>query len=229
MNNEIKSAQEIEQIEIEKLLPYEDNPNTHDKSKPELLKAVQKHGFYNPLIIDQNNRIVCGHNRLSVAKELGMKEVPCVRVSLEDKEYVSVMTSDNKIAALSSFNKKTLKVCLQIIDGVQNTPAGFDPSEIDKMFGHKAKDNSDESDEVNFGESGTIKVESDEDNAGIIKRKIFQFTPSQHEEVTAKLLAYKKEHGLENEAQALIKMLSGFKKAPKTVKKAGPVKVMSNE
>lgn len=215
---------EVEKVKITDLIPYEGNPMDHSKSLKELVDSIKEHGFYGAMLIDQNNRIICGHNRRNAAIEAGLDEVPCLRKHIEtNQEYIHIMTSDNKIAALSKYDNEALKAAFDILDAKNRKVIGFPAKEIDKLFGIiRDTDGNEVSD---FGDAGKVTVEREE----AIKKKTFTFTESQHEDITSKLKFYIKEHDLENEAHALIMLMKGIQRAPKTIVKAGPVKVVSPE
>ena len=214
----------VNQIEVKKiadLIPYEGNPMIHKDSAPELKKSIEKHGFYGAIIIDQKDRIICGHNRTNVMTELGETEIPCFIMELEsDEKYYEIMASDNKIGMLSKFDSDELKAIMDMLGGKKATPAGFKMKEIDKLYGiERDKDGN----EIEPNEhTKDIDVEYDEP----MKKKTFSLTKSQHEDITAKLDAYIKEHNLENESHALVSIMKGLKRAPRTKKKAGKVKVV---
>lgn len=53
-----------------------DNPQALN---PDLLESVREHGIVNPLVLHANRRkVLIGNQRLRVAQELGIAEVPCV-------------------------------------------------------------------------------------------------------------------------------------------------------
>lgn len=82
----------IEHVPIESLKPCPWNPRKWDTSaKEQLRESLTRFGFVDPIIVnnhpDRKNIIVGGHFRWTVAKELGLTEVPVVYISLtEDKE-----------------------------------------------------------------------------------------------------------------------------------------------
>ena len=77
-------------IEIpETILEYLDNiyldpsnPNVMSKEQLSALKeSMLKYGAIVPIIIDQDNMIIDGHQRKQVAEELGLKQYPCVKIN----------------------------------------------------------------------------------------------------------------------------------------------------
>lgn len=87
IENEIKNLKEvvkIEMIEIDKLEDYPEQPfnlYTEDK-RNEMIESIRINGIIQPLIVqpikDQKYQILAGHNRKKCAKEIGLKEVPCI-------------------------------------------------------------------------------------------------------------------------------------------------------
>ena len=64
---------------LNELRPYEHNPKTHPKSQVDnIARSIQDFGFRQPLVIDGDGNIVCGHGRYLAAAQLGMTELPCV-------------------------------------------------------------------------------------------------------------------------------------------------------
>lgn len=226
MSRKNENVQKIELINPYELKPYEKNPRVHtDKNIDELCKMIELHGFTQPIIIDQHNRIIAGHGRTLAAIKLNKSRVPCVRVEVEsDAEYIQMVISDNKASELSKWSNKQLKECMELLGDIQSIEVpGFTNDEIDKIFGHKHVDESATKDaEADFG-SG-VKVKSESDDRALVKRKIFMFTQKEYSHVTDKLKAIKKEHGLDTEAEAFIKALEPYKALPKVQRKAGPVK-----
>ena len=212
---------EIVVKKIVDLIPYEGNPMIHKKSAPELKRSIEKNGFYGAIIIDQDNRIICGHNRTNVMTELGETEIPCVVFEVKSEaDYLEIMASDNKIGMLSKFDNDELKAIMDMLGGKKATPAGFAMKEIDKLYGIERDKDGNEIEPNEYTEH--LTEEYDEP----MKKKTFSLTESQHEDVTAKLKAYMKEYNLENESHALVSVMKGLNRAPRTKKKAGKVKVV---
>lgn len=232
MSKAHEKPNKIEHIQVQDLVPYEKNPRKHKDGIDELVKSMTEHGFTNPIIIDQNNRIIAGHGRLLAAKRLNLNRVPCIRLEVDDVEYHRLLISDNKIGELSKWDNKLLQETMLILGDLKNLQLpGFDLEDIDKVFGHKHVDTSasteaQESD-PDFGDAGKVPDATDED--ALVKRKAFIFTDKEYRFVDSKLKAVKKEHGLNTEAEALIEVLKGVKSLTKVVTKKAPVKDVTHE
>lgn len=54
---------------ISSLNPYENNPRFNDDAVEYVANSIKEFGFKNPIILDNNNVIVCGHTRYKAAKK----------------------------------------------------------------------------------------------------------------------------------------------------------------
>lgn len=211
----------VENVGLNDLIPYDKNPRKHGKNVDEIMKSIEKVGFTNPLIIDQNNRIVAGHGRHLAARRLGLTSAPCLRVELTDKEYHELLLADNKIAELSKWDKNLQQECIKILDNLGKIEVpGFTAEEIDKLFGH------DPVVTTSSSEAGPnverLPAPGDDDGekpAPRLKELRVKLTAAQYKVVASKLRAIVKEHGLESEGDALLKALESFKGETKTIKR----------
>jgi ParB-like chromosome segregation protein Spo0J len=95
---------------VRTLRAYDRNARTHSASQiSQIVAAIRKFGFTNPLLIDENNQIIAGHGRHAAATELGMEAVPCIRiVDLSDAEKSALVLADNQIALNAGWDEKLL-------------------------------------------------------------------------------------------------------------------------
>lgn len=101
---------------IDEIYPYENNPRFNERTVEPLAKSIVRFGFKQPIVIDKNNVIVCGHTRLKAAQKIGIKTVPCVIADdLTEKQIKAYRLADNKIAELSTWNKEFLDIELEDI------------------------------------------------------------------------------------------------------------------
>ena len=76
---------------VEELKPYPGNPRSWgEKETEDLKKSLKKFGFTQPLLVNtapgRENLVLSGNFRLEVARELKIKEVPVVKVCIDDPE-----------------------------------------------------------------------------------------------------------------------------------------------
>lgn len=92
---------EIVMVPIAKLRPSEHNPRqiTEDQAAA-LRESLERFGFVDPLVVNRHksrlNVIVGGHQRYHVAMGMGIAEVPCVFVSLEEEREKELNLRLNK-------------------------------------------------------------------------------------------------------------------------------------
>ena len=88
----------IKNMLAKQLIPYERNTKKHDKTQiNNVAESIKQYGFVQPIVIDKNNVVVIGHCRLLAAKQLKMKEVPCVCVEdLTEEQVKALRIVDNK-------------------------------------------------------------------------------------------------------------------------------------
>ena len=89
----------IEYVSIDKLKPWEKNPRKISEEQKRALRAdLERFGFVEPLVVDQHGIIVGGHQRVDVARDLGYKQVPIVRVKLTPRQRTVLNLALNKIS-----------------------------------------------------------------------------------------------------------------------------------
>jgi len=88
----------IEKVKIAELNPAEYNPRRMTNKQYEDLKnSLEKFGLVDPIIINSDNTVVGGHQRLRIMRELGAEFVPVVRVNLskEDEKELNIRLNKN--------------------------------------------------------------------------------------------------------------------------------------
>ena len=118
---------EIKMVPIGKIKQYTNNPRFNEKAVPRVADSITRFGFRNPILVDKNCVIICGHTRLEAAKSLGRKTVPVIYAKDLSTEKVNALRlADNKTAEFSEWNMELL---LQELEGV-----GDDQEAIESLF-----------------------------------------------------------------------------------------------
>ena len=96
----------IEYLPIKALKPYEKNTRKHEKKDIDnIARSIEKFGMNDPIGIWKDNIIVEGHGRLLACKQMGMTEVPCVRLDhLTDEQRRGYAIAHNATAELSEWD-----------------------------------------------------------------------------------------------------------------------------
>jgi len=102
---------EIINLKLSEIKPYEKNAKLHPAEQiKQIKKSIRKFGFNDPLgIWGKENIIVEGHGRFLAAKELGMEELPCIRLDhMTDEERKAYALAHNKLTMNSGFDNVLL-------------------------------------------------------------------------------------------------------------------------
>ena len=111
------SQVQVIQMKLADLIPYENNPRINDDAIDVVANSIKEFGFKNPIIIDKDNVIVCGHTRRLAAIKLGITDVPCIRADdLTEDQIKAFRVADNKTSELSTWDLDKLKIELDEIE-----------------------------------------------------------------------------------------------------------------
>jgi len=122
----------IENVKVEKLIPYEFNNKEHDLTQVNrIANSIKEFWFTQPLVIDKDNVVIIWHWRLEASKKLWLEEVPVVRMeNLTETQVKKLRILDNKLNE-SEWNLANLKMEL---DELPNLNIWDIELTIDDMF-----------------------------------------------------------------------------------------------
>ena len=121
----------VEYIPIEQLKPYGKNAKIHTQEQIEQIKnSIREFGMNDPIgIWGKDNIIVEGHGRLQACKELGMKEVPVIRLDdLTDEQRRAYTLVHNQTTMNTGFDLDVLNEELDNIE-LDMSDFGFEQDE----------------------------------------------------------------------------------------------------
>lgn len=128
----------IEYRKTAELLPYARNARTHsDAQVSQLAASIKEFGFNNPVAIDADGMILCGHGRVMAAQKLGLTEVPTVCLShLSSTQKKAYILADNKLALNAGWDNDMLKVELEDLkfSNFDLDLVGFSTEELDEIM-----------------------------------------------------------------------------------------------
>ena len=134
-----------EMIAISGLEPYKRNARTHSRRQIKKIAAsIERFGFINPVLIDENNLIIAGHGRVAAAKQLGWEKVPTLRIDhLSKTEKRAYILADNRLAEDAGWDQEILAIELQGLIEVNFSVelAGFETAEVDLILDAQAEPN----------------------------------------------------------------------------------------
>ncbi|MGD9509707.1 MAG: site-specific DNA-methyltransferase [Geminicoccaceae bacterium] len=131
-------AERIELWPVERLRPYERNPRTHSENQvAQLAASMVEFGFTNPILVDETNGILAGHGRLMAARQLGLNEVPVVRLEhLSEAQKRAYVIADNQLATTAGWNDELLaeEVGWLRDERFDLDLLGFDATELERLL-----------------------------------------------------------------------------------------------
>ena len=129
------------QIELRRLVelkPYPGNPRVNDSAVEAVAASLKEFGFRQPLVVDAEDVLVCGHTRWKAAKKLGLESVPVhVARDLSPEQIRAYRIADNRTAENAEWDYDLLPIELL---GLQEADydlglLGFDPDELARLMG----------------------------------------------------------------------------------------------
>ena len=128
---------QIEFRKLDEVKPYEKNPRVNDDAVEAVAKSIKEFGFRQPIVVDADSVIVCGHSRWKAAKKLGLEQVPVhVARELTAEQIKAFRIADNKTSDLSDWNYELLPLELSELQDMNFDLSllGFDSSELEKLL-----------------------------------------------------------------------------------------------
>jgi DNA modification methylase len=95
---------------IDDLKPDPANPRLHSKKQiRQIANSIEVFGFNVPVLVDADLKVIAGHGRLLAAGELGITEVPTLRLDhLTPAQARAFMIADNRLTEIAGWDDKLL-------------------------------------------------------------------------------------------------------------------------
>ena len=124
--------------DINSLIPYARNARTHSETQiAQIAASIKEFGFLSPIIIAEDNTILCGHGRFYGAQKLGLKKVPCIKEShLTETQRRAYILADNKLSLNAGWDEEMLAIELSELqdDNFDLALTGFDEKDLADLF-----------------------------------------------------------------------------------------------
>ncbi|MET0085272.1 MAG: DNA methyltransferase [Sedimenticola sp.] len=130
----------VELTPISSLQEYTRNARTHSEEHiRKIAKSIRAFGFVNPILVGDDGTIIAGHGRIEAAKQLGLEQVPTIRLShLSESERRAYVLADNRLAELADWDNEILAIELQSLLDIDTEfdidVIGFETAEIDMLI-----------------------------------------------------------------------------------------------
>ena len=129
----------IEKMKTENLLPADYNPRKDlkpgDEEYEKLKRSIEQFGYVEPVIWNKTTgRVVGGHQRLKVLIDMGINEVDCVVVEMDENKEKALNVALNKISGEWDKDKLALLISDLQAEDFDVSLTGFDAAEIDDLF-----------------------------------------------------------------------------------------------
>ncbi|MBI1293193.1 DNA methylase N-4 [bacterium] len=128
----------IEMRAVDELTPYGGNARTHSANQiSQITRSIEVFGFTNPVLIADDGGIIAGHGRVLAARQLGLTEIPTVRLShLDEAQRRAYVIADNKLALNAGWDEELLAIELKGLADLEFDLdlTGFSTAEIDIAF-----------------------------------------------------------------------------------------------
>jgi len=104
-----------------------------DEEYQKIKNSILTYGFVADIIINQDNMIIGGHQRVQVLKDLGIKTVPCKKMDLEDDMCRSLCLALNKIDGVWDYDALALSLDILNEHGIDMSYTGFTDTEYEAL------------------------------------------------------------------------------------------------
>lgn len=139
--------QKIKLISLDEIKPYDSNARTHsDEQVDQICASMEKFGWTNPILIDEDSGIIAGHGRLMAARKLNLLKVPTITLTgLSEADRRAYIIADNKLALNAGWDLELLTTELTDLnlEGFDLAFTGFSEEELDELLGPLDLDGSD--------------------------------------------------------------------------------------
>lgn len=95
----------VELRSVETITPYTNNPRVNDNAVGVVAHSISEFGWRQPIVVDSEGVVICGHTRLKAAHQLGLAQVPVhVAVELTPEQVKALRIADNKSSDIATWD-----------------------------------------------------------------------------------------------------------------------------
>ena len=159
-------------MKISELQHPEKNVRNHSQKQiKEMIRSLDMFGQFRPIVVDENNVILCGNGLVTAMREKGIEEADVLKYdNLTDKQKKKLMIADNQIASLGTDNFEVIEEFIKSLDGDIDVP-GYD----EEMLKTLVMDEEElEAEVMNYGRFSEDQIASVKSNEGVVQKPIEQ-------------------------------------------------------
>ena len=122
---------QIEHLPLDAIKPYPKNPRKNKKGISAVKRSIEEFGFTQPIIVNAERIILCGHTRYEAAQELNLATVPViVKSDLTPQQERAYRIADNRVTEETNWDKWKLRSEFSELFSNGNYFTGFTQDEI---------------------------------------------------------------------------------------------------
>ncbi len=131
------NAFKVELRPLAEIKPYDKNPRLNDGAVDAVATSITAFGWRQPIVVDGDDVIVCGHTRWKAAQKLGLEMVPVhVATDLTPEQVRAYRIADNKSGELAEWNMELLPLEMAELQGagIDWSSLGFNADDLAKIL-----------------------------------------------------------------------------------------------
>lgn len=141
----------IELRPLASIKSYEKNPRLNDDAVDSVAASIREFGFRQPIVVDADGVIICGHTRYKAAQKMGLEHVPVhVATDLSPEQIKAYRIADNQTASLATWDYDLLPIELAELQACNYDLGllGFDQDDLAKLLDGDLQEGECDPDEV---------------------------------------------------------------------------------
>lgn len=121
-------------MKIDALQHPEKNVRKHSRKQiDEMKRSLNMFEQFRPIVVDENNTILCGNGLVTALREMGREEADVIQyIGLTSSQKKKLMIADNQIASLGTDNMEVIEEFIKSLDGDLDVP-GFDTETLEML------------------------------------------------------------------------------------------------
>ena len=132
----------IKHVSRSKVKRYDNNPRINSQSVDAVARSIERYGWKQPIVVDEDFVIVVGDTRYLAAEKLDLAMIPVVVADdLSPEQIREYRIADNKTGEISLWDHDRLhEEILALAESEEFEIPGFDQSELDRIINPPSPD-----------------------------------------------------------------------------------------